>query len=133
MPFLECVQVAIDENESILRHHYTWEKVSDPLLNPLYAASENVTEELLRCPDKLTNETQLRPLFENSNTPFIVFRRVAFNSNLQTPSKRGRNTEVVTPSSGRRDKDLTPTNITIDFSPRKKVRKLNIVSPGSKK
>ena len=36
---------------------------------------QGVTTELLRCPDKLTNETQMRPLLNHSKTPFIVLHR----------------------------------------------------------
>ncbi|RYH23644.1 hypothetical protein EON65_17650 [archaeon] len=42
------------------------------LKNPLYKATELVERELLTCPDKLTNETQLRPLLALSAYPFYV-------------------------------------------------------------
>jgi hypothetical protein len=75
MPYIDCVQESLDDHSDILSRFYTWETVEDSMKNPLYAATENVEKELLSCPDALTNETQIRPLLQYSNTPFIVLRR----------------------------------------------------------
>jgi hypothetical protein len=75
LPNLDCVQNSIEDFHAEINKYYTIEAVEDPLLNPLYAATENVEEELLRCPDALTNVTQLRPLLNYSSTPFLVLTR----------------------------------------------------------
>ena len=53
-----------------LTRYYHIEQPRDFGENPLYRATELVESELLRCPDKLTNETQMRPLMQFSDTPF---------------------------------------------------------------
>ena len=75
LPNLECVEESIDEFRDEILKYYTILALDDPMLNPLYAATETVEQELLRCPDSLTNETQLRPLLSYSKTPFLVLTR----------------------------------------------------------
>lgn len=67
----------------------------DPKLNPLYAATEKVEIELLMCPDALTNETQLRPLLNFSDSPFYVLctkheygKLPTFYASVTPPRKR---------------------------------------------
>ncbi len=75
LPNLECVAQALREFRIPIETHYEVEFVKDLGRNPLFAATERVEDELLRCPDKLTNETQLRPLLAFSDTPFLVLTR----------------------------------------------------------
>ena len=75
LPNLDCVQCSIDDFRAEIEKYYIIEAVEDPNLNPLYAATECVEAELLRCPDSLTNETQLRPLLIYSKTPFLALSR----------------------------------------------------------
>lgn len=90
LPNLDCVQCSIDDYKEEIEKYYTVEAVEDPNLNPLYAATENVEKELLRCPDSLTNETQLRPLLIYSKYPFLVLsRRHNPLINCVSPSGRG--------------------------------------------
>lgn len=56
--------------------------------NPLHRATNAVERELLSCPDALTNETQMRPLYECSNKPFLL---------LEVRKKWRENLLVVTP------------------------------------
>jgi len=76
LPNLECVAGALDCYEKSLSEHFSWNFVNRPKDNPLYRATERCEDELLRCPDKLTNESQMAPLHNFSDTPFIVLRRL---------------------------------------------------------
>jgi hypothetical protein len=67
---LDCIEEQIEEYKEILSRYFTIELPSSFTSNPLYSATNHVEKELLRCPDTLTNETQMRPLLEYSNTPF---------------------------------------------------------------
>ncbi|KAJ1411527.1 hypothetical protein B484DRAFT_482627 [Ochromonadaceae sp. CCMP2298] len=69
LPNLDCIQVSLTDFADDLHPYFTIALASDPKENPLYLATEDVEEELLRCPDALTNETQLRPL---GTQPFYV-------------------------------------------------------------
>ena len=75
LPNLQCVQDSVNKNKHILDKYYTVRMVSQPNSNPLFMATETVEDKLLLCPDKLTNDTQMRPLLEHSNTPFLVLKR----------------------------------------------------------
>ena len=75
LPNLQCVQDSVEKNKHILDKYYTVRMVSQPNSNPLFMATETVEDKLLLCPDKLTNDTQMRPLLEHSNTPFLVLKR----------------------------------------------------------
>lgn len=93
LPNLDCVQCSIDDFHNEISRYYSWETVDNPQENPLYAATETVTDELLRCPDMLTNETQIRPLLVNSSAPFLVLtrREIPLDIAVLTPSKKGLN------------------------------------------
>ena len=75
LPNLKCVEELILAYSDELHTHYTWELIKDPTKNPLYLATEAIEDELLKCPDSLTNETQIRPLDDFSETPFYEFKR----------------------------------------------------------
>ena len=109
LPNLGCVQDSIDTFRSEITKYYVIETVEDPLDNPLYKASEKVTSELLRCPDALTNETQLRPLLSYSKCPFLVLTRrheVYYETPCVTPSKRDRTMRAT-------NRNITPRNLTV--------------------
>jgi hypothetical protein len=72
LPNLECVLNSINDFHNEIYKYYTWEAVENPFDNPLYAATEMVTEQLLRCPDIVTNATQILPLLINNSYPFLV-------------------------------------------------------------
>ena len=74
LPNLKCVADALIEFKGVIEEHYEVEYIAKPEKNPLYNATERVERELLRCPDKLTNETQMRPLWDHSSFPFIALR-----------------------------------------------------------
>ena len=120
LPNLGCVQDSIDSFRSEITKYYVIEVVDNPLDNPLYKASEKVTSELLRCPDALTNETQLRPLLSYSKSPFLVLTRrheVYYETPCVTPSKRERAVRAS-------NYDITPRNLAVsdeELSDSKKV------------
>lgn len=108
LPNLECVTQALREFRDTIEILYEVEFVREVGRNPLYAATELVEVELLRCPDKLTNGTQLRSLLEFSDTPFIVLTRrqvplevvppLVDAEGSRTPKKRkSRSVNTVTP------------------------------------
>lgn len=75
LPNLKCVQELLAAYKKQLSKYFEWELVGDAKANPLYRATEKVEKELLMCPDSLTNETQIRPLNDFSDTPFYVLTR----------------------------------------------------------
>ena len=76
LPNLECVDGALECYGKELSEHYTWDYVRRPKDNPLFRATERVSEELMKCPDNLTNDSQMLPLLNYSDTPFVVLKRV---------------------------------------------------------
>ena len=70
LPNLPCIEEQLSEAMAILDQYYLIELPTTYLDNPLYRGTEGVESDLLKCPDALTNETQLRPLLEHSTTPF---------------------------------------------------------------
>lgn len=107
LPNLKCVEELIIEHAEVLIKYYTWELVKDPLRNPLYLATEAIEDELLKCPDSLTNETQIRPLDDFSATPFYEFKPITRKSQPSTPRKiRSHNSSGS--SSGETDVDSSP-------------------------
>jgi hypothetical protein len=75
LPCVPCVVESVNEFRSYIFPFYTVTLVKDPMLNPLFMATEGATEELLQGPDKMTNETQLRYLKSFSKTPFVMLTR----------------------------------------------------------
>ena len=55
---------------------YNWRLVEDPKENPLFLATELVHDKLLKCPDAVTNQSQIIPLLAYSKYPFIALTRV---------------------------------------------------------
>ncbi len=86
LPNLDCVEESIADFCGILSQYFEISYEKDPRANPLYLATEDVEAELLRCPDALTNVTQIRPLNNFSETPFCVLTRKS--PKFETPVKR---------------------------------------------
>ena len=76
LPNVRHVQVMLIKFRLKIEEHYTWEMVREPSMNPLYRATDRVTDDLKLCPDNMTNETQLRPLC--SDSPFYVLTRIKY-------------------------------------------------------
>jgi len=72
LPNLSCVKESLVVFKKELGKYYTWELVRNPYKNPLFRATHDAARELKRCPDNLTNETQIKPL--DPETPFYVLR-----------------------------------------------------------
>ena len=60
--------------ESIQLDQDSNDEVDDPMSNPLYAATEQATDELKRCPDFFLNENLLPPLLVESRFIFYAMR-----------------------------------------------------------
>jgi hypothetical protein len=43
------------------------------MLNPLYAATENAEEDLLLCPDLITNKTQILPIQQHAKSDALFY------------------------------------------------------------
>lgn len=73
LPHVSHTAEMVTKYESKLLEFFEIEFESDPLKNPLYRAtdSKSIVKELRRCPDNLTNETQLVHLLAHSDEPFI--------------------------------------------------------------
>mmetsp|Transcript_24510 Transcript_24510/g.40864 ORF Transcript_24510/g.40864 Transcript_24510/m.40864 type:complete len:296 (+) Transcript_24510:65-952(+) len=89
LPNLQCIQESLDDFEFDLLPYYTINKVANPKLNPLYEATDYVEQELLMCPDALTNETQLRPLDQERPFYYLQLRSEFLPlTPIRTPSKK---------------------------------------------
>ena len=67
LPNLQCINDLISDHFKELTPYFIISTVEDPLLNPLYRATENCEDKLLLCPDKF-----LPPLIAISTQPFFV-------------------------------------------------------------
>lgn len=96
LPNLSCITDPIDRHLSIIEPFFDVFFVEDPKKNPLYRATNLVDKDLLRCPDALTNETQIRPLLAHSDQPFIAlvlkkdWEKNLADTPLSTPRKAKR-------------------------------------------
>ena len=72
LPNLQNVREAIELNRIRIESVFNIHQIANPVQNPLHAASENCTQELLRCPDSRTNANQIAPLICNSQFPFYA-------------------------------------------------------------
>lgn len=78
LPWLQCVRDRLEETEALLAHHYTISWSEEALDNPLFFATEQVTDQLMELDGAamVTNATQRKPLDAFSNTPFVCLTRV---------------------------------------------------------
>ena len=108
LPNLNCTQDKMEEYKSLLSQYYIISTISNPRENVLYLATETCKADLLKCPDNLTNETQIAPLLNHSDHPFYVLElRDEFLSSVSsmtvpsfstpTKAKRGRPRTPVSP------------------------------------
>jgi hypothetical protein len=75
LPNLRCVSESLERHEDLLNQYYTWEFVHDPNKNPLFEATGNCEEELMKMPDMLTNETQVSADKGYGTFPFYALRK----------------------------------------------------------
>lgn len=75
LPCVQCVIESLNDFKSSIFPYYTVTLIEDPLLNPLFMATELANDELLQGPDDMTNNTQLPYLTNYSNTPFVMLTR----------------------------------------------------------
>lgn len=64
LPHLDHVDAMLQKFSDVLSEYFTWTIENNPLKNPLFRATDDVSEQLLTCPDNLTNETQILPLMK---------------------------------------------------------------------
>jgi hypothetical protein len=75
LPHLQNVTESIQLNLASINDFFIIREVEDPMANPLYAATEQATDELKRCPDLILNENQIMPLLVDSNRfPFYALQ-----------------------------------------------------------
>jgi hypothetical protein len=101
IPNLSCTSELLENYSASLSPYYTWHLAEDAKSNPLYLATEDVEEELLQCPDSLTNETQIRPFLNYSKFPFYVLQ---LKDAFSLPSS-------VTPSSKKSKREISKIDI----------------------
>lgn len=96
LPNLQCIEESLSDFYADLLPYFIIRREENALKNPLYRATEDVEEELLMCPDALTNETQMRPLYDFSNEPFCVLElRSEFLVHPSTPVRASKTAAVV--------------------------------------
>lgn len=100
LPNVSHTTEMVNEYCDVLSRSYIWELVSDPTLNPLYAATERVTDELTAASPKaiLTNATQLPYL---DPQPFYKFTARNASDIPSTPSTSAAKRQRMSP--GKRD------------------------------
>jgi hypothetical protein len=74
LPNMQCIQISLQDFKSELEPYFSISLEENVSLNPLYVATENAEDELLMCPDLITNKTQTIPLKNHagSNSLFYV-------------------------------------------------------------
>lgn len=86
LPNLHCIEQSLQEFRAQLEPFFIIRKELDPALNPLYVATDNAEEALLRCPDLITNETQLVHVQQHSQGSGIFYvlelRDIASNKSV---------------------------------------------------
>ena len=75
LPHVSHTANMVHEHSKLLEDMYSWELVKDPLLNPLFRATEHVTNALIQASPVaiLTNDTQLPYLLQVTDEPFYKF------------------------------------------------------------
>lgn len=59
LPNLQCIIESIDRFREYINEFYTVLAVADPMQNPLFVATENAYDEMMRCPNPPSNKAQL--------------------------------------------------------------------------
>ena len=70
LPNVSDVETQVVCEAEIIKY-FSIKYVHDPMENPLYRCTQDVTVELLKCPDKLVNENQI----PKTGKPFILLER----------------------------------------------------------
>jgi hypothetical protein len=122
LPNLHCIEESLKDFYGELSPYFIIRREANALKNPLYRATEDVEEELLMCPDALTNETQMRPLYDFSSEPFCVLElRSEFVRHPSTPVRATKAVAAV--STGKKRRAVATDSETSDsdnISPKKK-------------
>lgn len=71
LPHVSHVHEMMDQHFELLDSYYEISYESNPDANELYSATSNVTDLLEKCPDTITNATQLPHLLNFSDAPFV--------------------------------------------------------------
>lgn len=76
LPRLQCIDDALGDAQEVIETYYDIGYLSEEELDlhPLYRATSTVTAKLMECPDKLTNDTQMKPYHIYSQSPFYFLR-----------------------------------------------------------
>jgi hypothetical protein len=96
LPHVQHVTDMLDTFYDDISPFYKWSVVVDPHANPLCSATESVQDELLRCPDNLTNATQLKPLHPDG--PFYALRPLQENEEpMERPERKRKEGIAISP------------------------------------
>ena len=76
LPHIQSVEDGImDAQDTLLVYYDIWMLHKDNLFrHPLYCATNLVDAVLLLCPDKLTNESKIKPYLDYSDFPFYCLK-----------------------------------------------------------
>ena len=88
LPHVSHTAHMVHEHSKLLEETYTWELVKDPSQNPLYKATEQVVNALIKASPVaiLTNDTQLPYLLQVTDEPFYKFTAIA--KEFRTPKSK---------------------------------------------
>lgn len=73
LPNLQCIEESIESFSAYLEPYFTIRLEHNPSLNPLYVATDRAEEDLLLCPDLITNETQVLPILEHARDGALFY------------------------------------------------------------
>lgn len=141
LPHVDHVHKMMEKYRLELEEHFIWQSVHDPTRNPLFRATDNVVADLRKCPDNMTNETQLRPLLANDDhAPFYILERVKRSEverrrlAMISPSERTTTPQRPTGVPGRTTRSGTVfSTYTVESSASKKRKPQNIWATKSRK
>jgi hypothetical protein len=93
LPNLQCIEESLESFRTHLEPYFTIRKEKNAMLNPLYAATENAEEDLLLCPDLITNKTQVLPILQHAKSDplfYVLELRAEFLPDRVARAGRGR-------------------------------------------
>lgn len=70
---MQCIEESLEDFRSQLDPCFRIRLEKDAMKNPLYAATEKAEEDLLLCPDLITNTTQVIPLHSHAGTNGLFY------------------------------------------------------------
>lgn len=76
LPRIQCIDDGISQAREAIESFYdvSYLGVDELDLHPLYKATERVAPWLEMCPEVYTNETQMKPYYDYSESPFCVLK-----------------------------------------------------------